>query len=106
MKVRALCVNVFRTNFGDCTNNGISARFDQIYIEHPEGNEVIDLDEAPENFCIVRHKELFGKVYIDVVPYHLKDRWCMMGGNFVYSSDSRFRELNEYPIPIHDRIEN
>lgn len=30
----------------------------------------------------------------------------MMGGNFVYTSDSRFRNgVCEYPIPVHDRFE-
>lgn len=29
----------------------------------------------------------------------------MFGGNFCYSSDSRFREICQYPIPIHDRFE-
>lgn len=35
-----------------------------------------------------------------------KAPWFMFGGNFIYSSDSRFAALNNgYPIPIHDRVE-
>ena len=31
----------------------------------------------------------------------------MMGGNFVYSSDSRYRNrVNDYPTPVHDRVEH
>ena len=33
-------------------------------------------------------------------------RWTMMGGNFVYTHDSRFSETyGDYPIAVHDRIE-
>lgn len=34
-------------------------------------------------------------------------RWYMAGGNFLYTSDSRFREItkSKYPISIHDRYE-
>lgn len=31
--------------------------------------------------------------------------WFMFGGNFVWSSDGRFRSISEPPIPVHDRIE-
>lgn len=30
-------------------------------------------------------------------------RRLLSGGNFVYSGDFRFRTLNAYPIPVHDR---
>jgi hypothetical protein len=30
----------------------------------------------------------------------------MFGGNFIYTSDSRVREICAYPIPIHDRCED
>lgn len=42
---------------------------------------------------------------IRAVPFGEK-RWTMMGGNFIWTSDSRFRqEVSEYPIPVHDRCE-
>jgi hypothetical protein len=31
--------------------------------------------------------------------------WLQFGGNFLFSSDSRFRAICQYPIPIHDRVE-
>jgi len=39
------------------------------------------------------------------VPKKLKDEgvWYMNGGNFVYTSDSRFPA--DYPIPVFDRVE-
>jgi hypothetical protein len=34
------------------------------------------------------------------------DQIAEAGGNFIWSSDSRFRqEVSERPIPVHDRIE-
>lgn len=33
-------------------------------------------------------------------------RWCMFGGNFVYSCDSRFAQAyGNRPIRVHDRME-
>lgn len=29
----------------------------------------------------------------------------MMGGTFIYTSDSRLRDIIPYPIPLHDRYE-
>ena len=29
----------------------------------------------------------------------------MFGGCFIYSSDSRFRAISAYPVPLHDRFE-
>lgn len=44
---------------------------------------------------------------IDCKPAYCRKRWYMMGGNFLYTSDSRFKEITgiSYPIAIHDRYE-
>lgn len=108
MKVRCISASVYvdKTR-SDCTNNGISRRFAEILIEHPRGNEEVDLDNPPENFCVLRTLEFNGKPYYRLIPYYLdkNGKHSMFGGNFAYSSDSRFRELSEYPLPIHDRVE-
>jgi hypothetical protein len=42
------------------------------------------------------------------VPLAIVDsgRWSMFGGNFVWSSDSRFREwYGDAPLAVHDRLE-
>lgn len=41
---------------------------------------------------------------MDAVPYGEK-RHVMAGGNFVYTSDGRFRAVCQYPISVHDRVE-
>ena len=109
MKVRCISVSVYvdkRSGCG-CTNNGISDRFTEILVEHPRGYIEIDLDNPPENLCVFRTLWLCGKPYNRLIPYSLEKngKHSMFGGNFAYSSDSRFCEFNEYPLPIHDRVE-
>lgn len=91
----------------DCSANGISSKNDTLIL----------IDEENENFCkvfegdetntvkIVR-REIGGRKYIHCTPITERPKNCngpMFGGNFIYSSDSRFP--NDYPIPIHDRYE-
>ena len=106
--VRALPVSVYRDNYlGDCTNNGITSRYDRVYLvgEGVEGFYEIDLDNPPANVLRLEKRILFGnEEYLRAVP--LQDdgtRHRMMGGNFIYTPDSRFP--SKYPIPVHDRYE-
>ena len=50
MKVKCInaSVHVDKRRGGGCTNNGISDRFSEILIEHPQGYIEIDLDNPPE----------------------------------------------------------
>ena len=60
-------------------------------------------DEHPA-VRIVR-RILFGREYIHAEPY--ENGYYAFGGRFIYSCDSRFRQdLNQYPIPLHDRDMN
>ena len=49
---------------------------------------------------LVRRK-ICGKDYIHAEPYERGS--YAFGGRFIYCSDSRFRDINQYPIPLHDR---
>lgn len=107
MKIKAIGANVFKTErYSDCSNSGISSRYDEILIECEDGYITLDTDDLPENFCEIKTREVFGKQYTRLVPHYLVNsgKWSMMGGNFAYSSDSRFPF--DYPLPIHDRVEN
>lgn len=100
---KGMLVSVFRnTQFGDCSLNGMSARFTSFVLI---GEGVPELFEADEN-----HPALYLRTrstgYLYTIPVD-KDNseaagYCF-GGNFVYSSDARFP--NRYPIPVHDRKE-
>ena len=106
MKIRAMSYNVYKPNYGSCSNNGITNRYHEILVEHPEGCKLLDSDNLPENFCILDKRYLLGKWHYRFIPKHLKEsgKWVMFGGCFAYASDSRFEF--DYPIPIHDRVES
>lgn len=99
-----LTAEVFRSGLGDCTNGGISAERRELYILGSDGPfEPSDIRE-----CVtVEKKMVLGQEHLDAKPVYCQNKWYMMGGNFLYTSDSRFREFTglSYPIPIHDRCE-
>lgn len=101
-----LMAGVYRdSKLGDCTNNGISAHASDLYIlaEQKGPFEPEDIRQ-----CVyIEWREVCGEQYIDCKPAYFPKRWYMAGGNFLYTSDSRFREItkSKYPISIHDRYE-
>lgn len=100
-----LTAYVYRNSLGDCTNGGISESRRELYILSTTKGpfEPQDIRE-----CVyIEWREIAGKEYINCKPAYFPKRWYMAGGNFLYSSDSRFREItkSEYPISIHDRYE-
>lgn len=112
-KVKGVPAYVLRTaNFPDCTHNGLSSRYDRVLIVGKGIPPVIELRDDMFPVKIVR-KEVGGKEYLSLRPiecegfeYPKKDRWHQMGGNFAYAFDCRMHELNPYPLPIHDRVED
>lgn len=108
--VNALSIDVFRTpRFGDCTNGGISSRFSELLIVCEDGPRKIDLDNPPENACKMVKRHLFGQDCYHIEPLNRPTGagW-MAGGNFAYTSDSRFSAMcgkTCNAISIHDRQE-
>lgn len=124
----AIEINVYKWHLGDCTNNGISERNNTLLIVgqvdsitkefktfdknlglphkvHFNNEEELNAD----NLCLLVKRELFGENadYIVGLKDYLSGKWTMMGGNFGYSCDSRYRQtINNLPLPIHDRIED
>ena len=102
--MNVLAVDIFESkNFGNCSNSGISSKFDKILVEHPQGPITIDENDPPENLCRIETR--FGYKYLRPVKDADNIGW-MHGGCICYSSDSRFRELSEYPLCLHDRQES
>lgn len=108
--MRAIRVEVYKHGNDDCTNGGITSRYNEIYVPCPTGNEVFDDDNLPENMFIVGSVEVFGKEH-----YHLEPAmrpaagmvgW-MDGGNIAFTSDSRWRMATgvTWPLQVHDRAE-
>lgn len=100
-----LTAEVYRSALGDCTNDGISKDRKELYILSAQKGpfEPQDIRE-----CVyIEWREVMGEQYIDCKPAYCRKRWYMAGGNFLYTSDSRFKDItkSKYPISIHDRYE-
>lgn len=104
--MKALRIYVYKWNLGDCTNNGISSKYNELLLVCNNGDIDIEENNLPENLVKIVTRELFGKVYKHIEPYKKSTKlgW-MSGGNIGYSCDSRFRIISEYPLMIHDREE-
>lgn len=114
MALQGLVVSVLRdASLGDCTLKGVTSpavnpRGQILLLGIPGGN--YSEDDVPLHqakgipVMVVRKRVMGGEEYVDAVPYGEK-RHTMAGGNFLYSHDSRFRSVCQYPISAHDRIE-
>lgn len=105
--MRALPLYIYKSKHGDCSNGGISSRFNEILLVHDEG--FIDIDESnpPENLCKFVEKDYGFTVYKHIEPVaKAKGVGWMAGGTLVYTCDSRFRRMSEYPLVLHDRTES
>ena len=105
MKVKALRINVYRSDIGDCTLGGISSKFNDLYILCDEGSDMIDEDD-PRLLRVV-NRTIFGELRPYLEPVNGKDPEKAMwfeGGNFGYASDSRFPF--GFALPIRDRQED
>ena len=99
-----LSVNILTTvGFPDCTNRGISSQAGvKLAVPCREGNLTED-DIVNGNYTVMDAHWHNG--CINSFKQRGDDRWLMNGGNWVYSSDSRYRVTYGGPIAIHDRYE-
>lgn len=95
-KVRVLSCEIFKSNLGDCSNGGISSKYNEVYLIHPEGNMEVE-DDDPRLVELVKRELFGGEKHWYIKPYEKEKsgKWWMFGGTFIYSSDSRFSEYCE-----------
>ena len=93
-----------RHNLGDCTANGLTSRVNMVDLYYGEVNTEV-LDELEEDVLVLIKRNLWGRNADYAVPYSIikEGVHSMFGGNFIYTSDSRFPD--DRPIPVHDRVE-
>lgn len=105
--MKALPIDVFKSNLGDCTNGGISSRYNELLLVCEDGYINIDENNPPENLVKIVTRNLFGKEYKHIEPVARPSGvgW-MSGGNIGYTCDSRFGKMSQYPLSIHDRQES
>ena len=106
--LRGLMVSVLEDKLtGNCSNNGISNHCDAVILVGEGVPEIFAVSEEHPAVKLIKRK-ICGKEYIHAEPVEGKrsnhNGW-MMGGCFVYSCDSRFKNINACPIPLHDRQE-
>lgn len=113
-------VSVLRRADGDCSLNGISAKHNFLILvaetnkdfasEIPSDARACLEVHAKKNpaACIVVRRVVGGHDYPTVYPLApwLEGKWLMAGGNFITSSDGRYRERYPLALPVHDRIES
>lgn len=94
---------VLRHSLGDCTNNGLTSKEDSIILHYGEN---LDLDMIPDDELVLIERVLWGEQKNYAVPASIakSGRHSMAGGNWIYTSDSRFP--SDAPISVHDRVEN
>lgn len=110
---KGLTVNVLRAaRAGDGTNKGLSSKEDILTLVgvNADGTAFAPVFETKEDkdYLVITRRFLFGKWEVTAHPKSVLDsgKWAMFGGNFCFSSDSRFAELNGgAPIKIFDRVE-
>ena len=108
--MKALPIEVYVTKRHkdcDCTNGGISSKYEQLLLVCDEGYVTIDEKNPPENLVKVVTRNFGFGTYRHIEPVAKVDEgkvgW-MDGGNLAYSCDSRFSRLaGDYPLCIHDR---
>lgn len=102
--MKALPIYVYK-NGGDCTNGGVSSRYDSLLLICKDGFIEIDENDIPENAVKIVERYLWGKYYLHIEPVARPEGigW-MAGGNIGYTCDSRFP--SDYPLQIHDRQES
>lgn len=111
MTKRALPVGIYRNSrTGDCSNHGISSRFNEILLLCDDGFIEVDTENPPENLCKVVKRNIGFTEFVHIEPVASVSRgnvgW-MNGGAICHTSDSRFHRCTgiDYPICLHDRQE-
>lgn len=112
----AIVVSVLRPADGEFTNGGLTSKHTHVLLVGPGGPpDGFDTKKAGLPVFHVVRRTIGGE------PYHSAEPdeefrptkiggepviGPMAGGNFLYSTDSRFRRMFPYPIPAHDRFES
>ena len=102
--MKKIYTHVFRNSLGDCTANGLTSQLDSVDLYYSDDLS-IDLEDIPDDSLVLIKRELWGEPAWYAKPASLlkNNTHSMCGGNFVYTSDSRFPA--RAPISVHDRVE-
>lgn len=99
--MKGILVHVLRSALGDTTNGGVTSKFHTFVLVGAGIPEVFEANEGTPAILLEKN----GRFGYRAVPVNSEGKWTMFGGNYIDSSDSRFRAISGGPIPAHDRIE-
>lgn len=102
--IKALPVNVYRSGLSDSTANGLTKYKDSLMFLFDNLQSPFETKEG-EDYLVLVNKKIMGREISYAVPKSILDEGIhsMFGGNFIYTSDSRFPF--DHPIKVHDRVE-
>jgi hypothetical protein len=105
--MKALPIYVFENkSIGNCSNHGITEKYDRLLLIHEEGFIDIDENNITEDVVKLVIRNIQGKEYKHIEPYKKATKvGYMFGGSYASTSDSRFSKISQYPLAIHDRQE-
>lgn len=111
-----LCISVFKNPLGDCTLRGISSMATELCLVNVDGPSRPG-PGLPAAMLVQGNGHGLVKIvpaeFLEIGEWVRVPGWCMMGGNYGATSDSRFHEAvrkitgsaSYGAVPIHDRIE-
>lgn len=109
--MKGLFVFVYRNSLGDCTAGGITSEKTELKLVDSTSNGEIGPFEIKQDEVYLKliRRNIGGREHLHAEPYKNgfrlePNKICGFGGNFIYTSDSRFP--NKYPIAVHDRFES
>jgi hypothetical protein len=90
---------VYKPSFGDCSNDGVTSRYDKIFVQCEEGPFKQEDVPVELRFAIEQRSE----TYFAAIPENVNTSLCgpMYGGCLAATSDSRAKNV----LHIHDRFE-
>lgn len=101
-------VNIYKSGNDTSSQNVVSRKFNKTILvtDGVKGDSFSVMSNEPYIKLVKRN--LLGKEFLSAEPvnFGVDKNHKMFGGDFVWSSDSRFRkDISERPIPLHDRVE-
>lgn len=101
MSTGLLCTVYRPSNMADCTNGGVSGRYHAVVLVGNDVEGPFEIEGRENVLQLIyraRHKD-----FIAAPLEYGKGKHYMFGGNFLYTSDSRWPV--SYPVKIFDRLE-
>jgi hypothetical protein len=101
-----LIVNVLRQHGMDCTRGGLTSRYHELVLVGDGIDGPFSPDERMPGLRLVK-RMIGGEPYYHAEPLAKAKGVRMFGGNYIVTSDGRYRDAigHSYPIAVHDREE-